>query len=343
VISILKKIHLKYFLIAFAFLVVLSIGFILFSLDLDTNYYMTFGWIALIIALLWIGNTQISKYLDNKLPWLEYGTFRFFSQLASGLIYSLLVINISYLSLKSIFTSDPPSITQIIVMNTYGVLIIIPVISIYFGFHFLRSWRKSELEAEKYQKESIKSQLEALKNHLDPHFLFNNLNILSSLIDKDKDLAQAYLEKFAEIYRIILQSNVTEVIPLSKEMEFIDAYIYLIKIRFDENIEISSQLDNSVKSKMLPPLTLQMLVENAIKHNIITESKPLKIEIYSDHGQYLIVKNNLNPKPRAKNDSGSGLENIENRYAYFTNEKINIKNDGDYFTVEVPLIEVDEI
>jgi len=109
------------------------------------------------------------------------------------------------------------------------------------------------------------------------------------------------------------------------------------------NIEISSQLDNSVKSKMLPPLTLQMLVENAIKHNIITESKPLKIEIYSDHGQYLIVKNNLNPKPRAKNDSGSGLENIENRYAYFTNEKINIKNDGDYFTVEVPLIEVDEI
>jgi len=339
----LKKIHLKYFLIAFAFLVVLSIGFILFSLDLGSNYYMTFGWIALIIALLWIGNAQISKYLDNKLPWLEYGTVRFFSQLASGLIYSLLVINISYLSLKSLFTTDPPSIAQIIVMNTYGVLIILPVISIYFGVHFLRSWRKSELEAEKYQKESIKSQLEALKNHLDPHFLFNNLNILSSLIDKDKDLSQAYLEKFAEIYRVILQSNVTEVIPLSKEMDFINAYIYLIKIRFEENIEISSQLDSTAKSKMLPPLTLQMLVENAIKHNIITESKPLKIEIYSDNGQYLVVKNNLNPKPTTQNDSGSGLENIENRYAYFTNEKIKLKNDGDYFTVEVPLIEMDEI
>jgi len=304
---------------------------------------MTFGWIALIIALLWIGNAWISKYLDDKLPWLEYGTVRLFSQLASGLIYSLLVINISYISLKSLFTTDPPSITQIIVMNTYGVLIILPVISIYFGFHFLRSWRKSELETEKYQKESIKSQLEALKNHLDPHFLFNNLNILSSLIDKDKDQSQAYLEKFAEIYRVILQSNVTEVIPLSKEIDFINAYIYLIKIRFEENIDISTDLDSSVKSKMLPPLTLQMLVENAIKHNIITESKPLKIEITSNRSQSLIVKNNLNPKPTAKNDSGSGLENIENRYAYFTNEKIKLKNDGNYFTVEVPLIEVDEI
>jgi len=304
---------------------------------------MTFGWIVLIIALLWTGNAQISKYLDYKLPWLEYGTVRFFSQLASGLIYSLLVINLSYFVLKSLFTTDPPSIAQIIVMNTYGVLIVLPVISIYFGVHFLRSWRKSELEAEKFQKESIKSQLEALKNHLDPHFLFNNLNILSSLIDKDKDLSQAYLEKFAEIYRVILQSNVTEVIPLSKEMDFINAYIYLIKIRFEENIEISMQLDSESTSKMLPPLTLQMLVENAIKHNIITESKPLKIEISSNGSQWLIVKNNLNPKPTAKNDSGSGLENIENRYAYFTNEKIKLKNDGDYFTVEVPLIEVDEI
>ena len=307
------------------------------------NYYMTFGWVVLIIALLWTGNAQISKYLDYKLPWLEYGTVRFFSQLASGLIYSLLVINLSYLVLKTLFTTDPPSITQIIVMNTYGVLIILPVISIYFGVHFLRSWRKSELEAEKFQKESIKSQLEALKNHLDPHFLFNNLNILSSLIDKDKDLSQAYLEKFAEIYRVILQSNVTEVIPLSKEMDFINAYIYLIKIRFEENIEISMQLDSESTSKMLPPLTLQMLVENAIKHNIITESKPLKIEISSNGSQSLIVKNNLNPKPTAKNDSGSGLENIENRYAYFTNEKIKLKNDGVYFTVEVPLIEMDEI
>ncbi len=304
---------------------------------------MTFGWIVLIIALLWTGNAQISKYLDFKLPWLEYGTVRFFSQLASGLIYSLLVINLSYLVLKSLFTTDPPSIAQIIVMNTYGVLIILPVISIYFGVHFLRSWRKSELEAEKFQKESIKSQLEALKNHLDPHFLFNNLNILSSLIDKDKDLSQAYLEKFAEIYRVILQSKVTEVIPLSEEMDFINAYIYLIKIRFEENIEISMQLDSESTSKMLPPLTLQMLVENAIKHNIITESKPLKIEISSNGSQSLIVKNNLNPKPTAKNDSGSGLENIENRYAYFTNEKIKLKNDGVYFTVEVPLIEVDEI
>jgi len=339
----LKKNLLWIILISAGLLLLLAIYLVLSTLNLNVSYYISIGWVIIVIILLWVGNSIISKGLNKTFPWLQYGNLRLVTQLFSTLFYSLIIINASYLLFKSIFTTDPPILTQIIILNVYGIVLILPVVSIYFGVHFLRSWRKSEIEAETFQKESIRSQLEALKNHLDPHFLFNNLNILSSLIDKDKEQSKAYLDKFAEVYRVILQSNTTEPIPLSQELDFIETYMYLIKIRFEDAIKLEIDIDEKLKGKMLPPLTIQMLVENAIKHNQVTETKPLYINISSEGNDFIVVRNNLQPKKNPVNENGSGIKNIISRYSYFTDQKIVKTQNVDHFMVKVPLIDIEEV
>ena len=265
----------------------------------------------------------------------------FFAQLDFGISYSLIILNSSYYALKSIFTDEPPSFEQLFVANIYGFLIILPAISIYFGIHFLQSWKRSEVEAERLQKESIKSQLDALKDHLDPHFLFNNLNILSSLIDKSKEQSKAYLDKFADVYRFILQNENSELIPLSRELEFLESYVYLIKIRFEDTISIEINIPDDLAQKTIPPLTLQMLLENAIKHNMVTEIRPLRIN-FGVEDDYIAVVNNLQEKKiNGAKIQGSGLKNIKDRYSYFTQKEIVIKKEDSNFIVKVPLLEID--
>ncbi|MDN5200625.1 histidine kinase [Fulvivirgaceae bacterium BMA10] len=308
------------------------------------EFYISLIWIGIVIALLWFGNKFISKKLDKKLPWLTHAGYRFFTQLLLTIVYSLLCLNVSYRLFKNIFTQDPPSLEQLIVMNVFGSLLIIPIFSIYFGVHLLKSWRKSEIETERLHKENVRSQLEALKNHLDPHFLFNNLNILSSLIDRDTELSKKYLEKFAEVYRIILQNEVSDLVSLAQELEFVKAYMYLIEIRFENNIHLNIDVPKELKLRSLPPLTLQMLIENSIKHNVVSEKKQLTITVASDGNDYLIIRNNLAPKRSVtSNSNGSGLKNIMNRYSYYTDDKVLVEKTEDHFIVSVPLLEIEEI
>ncbi len=296
----------------------------------------------LVVILLWYGSSFISRFLDKKLPWKIYVTRRFFIQLGLTILYYVICLNGSYFIFKIIFTEDPPDFDQVVVMNFFG-LLILPIFSIYFGIHFLKAWRKSELETEQLQKEGLKSQLEALKNHLDPHFLFNNLNILSSLIDTDKELSKEYLEKFAEVYRIILQNEVSELISLGQELDFIQSYLYLIKIRFQEDILVDIKVNNILKQRFIPPLSIQMLIENCIKHNAITETSPLNIKIYTEDSKFIVVENNLKPKKIKQAKKSSGLQNIKNRYDYFTSEQITVEQTHNVFKVKLPLIELEEV
>ena len=336
-----KKRYLQLFLILCGLVIVAAVY--LFSPELTVNVLLilTIVWVSIIIGFLWLGNTVINRSLNRVLPWLTYGTTRFFTQLILILIYSLIVINGSYYLFKSVFTEDPPVIDQLIVMNIYGGVLIIIVTSIYFGISFLGSWRKSEIAAERMQKEQVKSQLKALQNHLDPHFLFNNLNILYSLIDKDKEQSKVFLEHFAEVYRGLLKKDLNDIIPLSQELEFLETYVYLIKIRFEENIQINIGIDPKFKDFYLPPLTLQMLLENTFKHNIITETKPLVVDLsVNEVSRKLIFKNSLQKKNEQDN-KGSGIDNIKQRYAYFTDEAVEIIKNQEEFIVKIPLIEMD--
>ena len=315
---------------------------ILYLTKADQRLYLTVVWITVTLLLIWLLNRLLTRQLDRKLPWLKFGNKRFYWQLFTGIILSLLVINLNYFILKLGLTQDPPNQSQIISMNVLGLLVLLPAISINFGIQFLSNWKNAQLRAEEFQKETIKAELTTLKNHLDPHFLFNNLNILSSLITLNPDLSQTYLEKFAEVYRNILQSSKQELITLNDELKFIASYLYLLDIRFEDTIQSFINIESGDHTKYLPPLALQMLIENAIKHNVITEVKPLKIHISSQNG-FVTVKNNLQEKKiESRNSSKSGINNIKKRYAYFTNKEVQVFKNLDSFIVKIPLVELEE-
>jgi hypothetical protein len=309
----------------------------------STVFYLTAGWLVTVAVLLWWGNRQLSLRFDRLLPWSRWGNLRFFVHLTLGLLYLLVLMNLSYLALKLMLTTDPPTVGQILTTNLWGAVIFIPVFSIYFSLHFLKHWRRSELAAEKIQKENMRSQLNSLKSQLDPHFLFNNLNILSALIDSDPQRSKKFVDKFAEVYRALLQSKATDdLILLSEELEFIDAYMYLIRTRFDNNIQFTRNLKPGYQARMIPPLTLQMLIENAIKHNVIRVGSPLSIHLLQLEDDYLMVSNTLNEKSEKNERKGSGLQNIRNRYAYFTDKPVRILKTDAHFEVHIPLLEIEQ-
>lgn len=308
----------------------------------STAVYISVGWFLLVALLLWWGNRFINSRFDKILPWKRWGNFRFFILLLIGLLYLLIVINLTYVLLKVSMTTDPPTPGQMVVTNVLGACIFIPVFSIYFSLHFLKHWRKSELEAEKIQKANIRAQLNSLKSQLDPHFLFNNLNILSALIDQDQKKSRTFIENFAGVYRSLLRSKSDDLISLKEELDFIDAYIYLIKTRFENHVQFTININPSSHGRMLPPLTLQLLVENAIKHNAIDEKNPLAIQLLQMDDDYIIVSNSLN-ESRIKDDrKGSGLNNIRERYAYFTDQKIRIVKTSSHFEVHIPLLDIEQ-
>lgn len=331
--------------LAYAFLGVVLLNTTIWALIQQPGpvFYFSVGWLVVISILLWAGNRFMTKQLDRLMPWSRWGNSRFFIQLFIGLAYLLLLINLTYYFIKVVLTTSPPSSEQVIVMNVWGAGMFIPVFSIYFSLHFLSHWRKSELAAETFKREHIRSQLDSLKNHLDPHFLFNNLNILSSLIDKDKESSRVFINKFAEVYRSILRVKSDDLIPLQEELGFIDAYIYLIRTRFEDNIRFSIVVDKNAISSMLPPLTLQMLIENAIKHNIITETSPLVIRIYQPDNRSLIVSNTLNKKEKepALGLKESGLQNIQKRYSHFTDREVKVLETATHFEVHLPVLEIE--
>ena len=306
-------------------------------------FYLTIGWILFVAIILWLGNQGITRFYDKRYSWIKYGKRRFFMQLGSGMVFSLAVINAAYFIFKYLLTEEPPVAGQIIVLNVWGLIVTIPSYSIYFGLHFLRSWQRSSIEVERYQKETMISQLTNLKNHLDPHFLFNNLNILSSLIDKDRDLSQEFLVRFAQVYRTLLLNKGEDLVTLEEELEFIQSYIFLIETRFENNIMFEVNIQPDAQDHMIPPLTIQMLIENAIKHNIITEARPLTIKI-STNGDRLHVCNSLYEKAEDLiGKSGTGIKNIKSRFNYFSNEELVVHKSEHEFRVSVPLLKIETL
>ena len=320
-------------------------GYLLLNRNPESNDIQALNYVLILLGLPTIifCNHYITKILDNRLPWVTYKERRFILQVLIGLLVSLVCITLLYIVLKKIYTDTDPDTLQLLLINIYGIALIVPVISIFFGLKFLNEWNRYKLESERLEKENARSQMMSLRNHLDPHFLFNNLNILSSLMDHDIELSQTYLVKFAEVYRTILKSELSDLTTLSEEMELIRAYIFLIQIRWKDGLDIEIKFDDKELNYALPPLSVQMLIENAIKHNVISKSSPLRIDLeISD--KYLKVTNSKELKLSNKSKSGgTGLENIKNRYAYFTDIPVLIEDSEKHFSVSLPLLEVESV
>ncbi len=198
------------------------------------------------------------------------------------------------------------------------------------------------MEKEKLERENIQSQLEGLKNQVNPHFLFNSLNTLTYIIPEDQNLAVRFVQQLSKVYRYILEIRDRKLICLSEELAFLDAYVFLLKDRFGENFKIDINIPESYLNLKVVPLSLQILMENAIKHNIISALKPLRVEVFIENNLKLIVKNNLQKKNHVMNSTKVGLQNIKNRYSFFSDQKVEVFATTDSFVVSIPLIQIDE-
>ena len=198
--------------------------------------------------------------------------------------------------------------------------------------------RFSVEEKELLKRESLMAQLNALKTQVNPHFLFNNLNTLCSIIPENPDQAVAFVQQLSKVYRHILEVKDEKSIPLKDEMAVLEAYAFLLKTRFGDNLEIDMQVDPKQMEDLIVPLSLQLLMENAIKHNIVSQDRPLKIIVKIIDGR-LVVSNNLQKKNQIIESTGIGLTNIRNRYKLLTDKLILVTETLNDFTVSIPLIQ----
>jgi len=211
------------------------------------------------------------------------------------------------------------------------------ITSIYESAYFFGEWRKNIQKTEALARENIQSQFEALKNQVDPHFLFNSLNTLAALIDEDNDPAQKYLEQLSDVYRYVLLNKDRSTVTLEEELAFVESYLYLNKTRFRENLQVETRISEMQQNRKIAPLSLQMLVENAIKHNVISRDKPLTIRI-SQENDWITVENNVQEKSVFEKSTKVGLQNIINRYSYLSTQPVEITNEPGLFTVRLPLL-----
>ena len=205
------------------------------------------------------------------------------------------------------------------------------------AFYFYQELQKNKVKEQKIIAGTASAKFDALKNQLDPHFLFNSLNVLTSLIDENPNNAQKFTTSLSKVYRYVLEQKNKDLVTVDEELEFAKTYMSLLKMRFEDSIifDIPEKASNS-ESKVVP-LSLQLLLENAVKHNIVTSNKPLHIKIYEANGT-LVVANNLQPKQIVKKGSGVGLNNIMQRYNLLTNKKININQEAKSFVVAIPML-----
>lgn len=214
------------------------------------------------------------------------------------------------------------------------------VVSIYEGAYFFSEWVKNLKRAETLAKENIRSQFEALKSQLDPHFLFNSMNTLAALIEPDNTDAQKYLEQLSDVYRYVLLSRQKETVSLEEELDFVQSYIFLNKTRYRDNLIVENDIPEESLNRRVAPLSLQILVENALKHNVISKDKPLTLRITVDRHGYVVVENNVQKKNilEMEKSTKTGLQNIVNRYALLTPNPVEINQSAELFSVRIPLI-----
>jgi sensor histidine kinase YesM len=220
---------------------------------------------------------------------------------------------------------------------SFGVWITLTIVSIFYVIYFNNRYQKNKIKEQKVIAGTASAKFDALKNQLDPHFLFNSLNVLTSLIEENPNNAQKFTTLLSKVYRYVLEQKNKDLVTVDEELNFAKTYMSLLKMRFEDSIifEIPDKALNP--ESLVVPLSLQLLLENAVKHNMVTSSKPLHIKIYEDGG-YLVVMNNLQKKQIVKKSSGVGLENIKQRYGLLSTKKVIINQRAEDFAVAIPML-----
>lgn len=313
------------------------------SVNQPSNYFalkILFSFIT--TAVLFYGCAGIIHFLNKCVTWKRSVPLRIFLEII--LIFSFATL--AQIGILKAFSYTDLQYCQELSTAVYfenilfGNTITLIVVTLIEGNYFLQQWKHSLQQAEKAKQESIKSQFNSLKSQLDPHFLFNSLNVLSSLIRKDIDKAELFIDDFAKVYRYVLEVKNEMVVDLGSELDFLKAYINLQQIRFGDALQLKMNLNPSVLQNFVPPLSLQELVNNAIKHNEVLENKPLLIEVYNEEGM-LVVKNNLQLRVDEVESTKLGLENLKKRYSLLNERLPEFSMNKNFFMAKIPILEAD--
>lgn len=214
---------------------------------------------------------------------------------------------------------------------------------LYENVYFYEQWERTIQLNEALKNQQIRTQFEVLQNQMSPHFLFNSFNTLTTLIPEDQQVAVKFTEKLSEVYRYILQHKEKELVTVEEEIEFAKAYGFLLKMRYPQNLDIRFDLASKHLKQHIAPLTVQMLIENAIKHNVISSAAPLSIKVYVENGKSIVVKNNLQIKRTIPKSTKTGLSNIRKRYHYLSDRPIDIITTANNYLVCIPLIDLQPV
>ncbi|MGL2966946.1 2TM domain-containing protein [Flavobacterium sp. XGLA_31] len=336
------RILVKTIVLTVIIFVVIQVLNVIFGSEFHFNskLWIYFGYTALYTFSLSFSNWALFHYLDRVFQNSRFSLKRIIVGILSSFALTLVVIFllrafeeviIKQNTFQAFIAHETPA-------NYIFSLVITIIVSLsFYAFYFYKAYSDSKVKEQKIIAGTASAQFESLKNQIDPHFLFNSLNVLSSLIEENPDNAQKFTTSLSKIYRYVLEQKDKELVSVSEELAFAKTYMNLLKMRFENSItyEVPTNYDHS-EAKVVP-LSLQLLLENTIKHNIASEQKPLHIKIYIENN-YLIVENNLQKKEVLQDRRGVGLQNIVNRYGLISERKVLIEETTDCFKVKIPIL-----
>ena len=317
------------------------------SLSFDDYFWLMFSYTILYSFVLHLANTFLFLKLDKIFINERFSTRRILVGFGSSFFLSLFVIFLLRLFINTIIenrsfsvfiTNESPSDYILASVFTFIVLLIVHFIYLYKGY------QENKVNEQKIIAGTANAKFESLKNQIDPHFLFNSLNVLSSLIEENPENAQRFTTSLSKIYRYVLEQKDKELVPVEEELAFAKTYMNLLKMRFENSLfyELPKKEDWIASSLAMTeakvvPLSLQLLLENTVKHNVVSEQKPLHIRIFIED-DYLVIQNDYQKKEVLQERKGVGLQNIINRYGIITNRKVLIEQNEQTFTVKIPIL-----
>lgn len=314
-----------------AFLVRLASG--QFTMELNLLLILVF-WV--LMSFTWEILRFINAFLNQRLPFEKGIAKRIAIQLGAGAIVCLFIRFLLYTFGEP---RIPLKLDSMFVATTWVLYVFasMAINSIFFVEFFIARWKDSLVYAERLEKEKSYVQFDNLKNQLNPHFLFNALTSLNSLISENPTLASQFLQHMSRVYRYVLQNKEKSFVGLSTELDFISNYVFLAETRFGKALKIEFDIPSAAREKAIVPVTLQILIENALKHNIVDEQRPLRITICTED-DYLVVKNNLQLRKIVETSNKQGLGNLKSLYSFLTEKPVKVEQDAQNFQVKVPLL-----
>jgi two-component system, LytTR family, sensor kinase len=305
----------------------------LIRISIGTFFSTIFGIFIVYIDL------KIINLLDRKFSWIKSPVKRLLFELTAAVFAGVFIGTTVTVTVHIPFPFDDLLFN---VVNNSLITIIINLILIVSleAFQYFKRHQFAQVKGEKLQKENAQIRLELLKNQLNPHFLFNSLNVLSALIQKDTGRAQQFIEEFSSIYRYTLDVIDKPVVELKEEIDFAKSYLFLQQIRFENSVKYNINIDAKHLSCFIPPLAVQAMLENALKHNRTSKESPLCIDIYNE-GDNLFITNNIQAKVRNYVSTGLGLDNLKKRYSFVADEEPEFNINADKYIARLPLIKPD--